>query len=293
MSSAILDIKYPDIAEALYKANNLEEAQALYVSSLRGTHNIFHSQYAAKLEMSRRMLSSSNLKQLEKDFIAFKDHMRVWSKETGIQLYLQRRQKDFLGLNAKIRLFLATGQNLSMINDLLGFRIILKTPYPDNENSIRQCYDVINETMRFFLLNRNCMLMEAEPRNGLEITPQEAEHLGIIVPHKHFLLSGFENNVKDYVLHPKKNGYQGLHTLISTPKGLIFEVQVKTSFMDILADHGSGNHAKYKATKYEDANLGFIDFSKINMPGFRVLPSGEVYDKIGLQKSIDPFNLLY
>ena len=278
----------------MYTSNSLDDARDRYKSLLRSTDSVYCHQYAAKLEQCERMISVPNIKQLEKDFLEFKDHMRVWSNESGIQLYLQRRQKSFLGINAKIRLYLSSGRSLSSINDLLGFRIILKTPYPDNMESIQQCYQVINETVRFFLFEKGCIIMEAEPRNGVEIAPDSARKEGIIIPTQNYIMEGLENNVKDYVMHPKENGYQALHVLISTPTNLIFEVQVKTTFMDILADHGSGDHARYKAMKYdENSNLGQIDFSKIDMPGFRLLQSGEVYDKIGLQKAIDPFNLLF
>lgn len=292
MSSSV-DIEYPSLADALYQAHNLDEARKLYVEMLRSTGNIFHAQYAAKLEQSRRMLSADNLKQLENDFIEFKEHIKSWTKDSKIQVSLFRRQKDFLGLNSKIRLYLAQGKNLSKINDLLGFRIVLKTDCPDSEETIKQCYSVLNETISFFALKMGCMLIEAEPRSGNEISKEEAKELGIVIPTKNLILDGFENNVKDYVAHPKTNGYQSLHFLVSTPTDLIFEVQVRSTHMDILAEYGSGEHDKYKASKYESTDLGDIDFSQINMPGFMALSSGELYDKIGLQTSVDPFNILY
>lgn len=288
-----LDIKYPDISEALYKAHSLDEARTIYVSMLRETGNIYNSQYAAKLENSKIMLSQSNLKQLEKDSISFKEHMRIWSKKSNIQLSILRRQKDFLGLNSKIRLYLQTGKNMSKIHDLLGFRIILKTPSVDNDQSIKHCYDALNETIRFFALERNCMLLEAEPRSGAVISSSEAQKLGLCLPEKSMVLKGFENNVKDYVLEPKKKGYQSLHILVETPSRLIFEVQVRTTAMDIIAENGPASHNLHKEAKYEGVYLGNIDFSKVNMPGFQLLSNGEIYDTIGLQKSIDPFNFLY
>lgn len=294
MSSNGVDITYPPLSKALYLAHDLDEAQQLYVSMLRRTGNIIHSQYAAKLEQARRMLSVSNLKQLEDDFVAFKEHMSVWSQETGIQMLLYRRQKDFLGLNAKIRLYLAEDKHLSQIHDLLGFRIVLRTEYPDTEETVRQCYEALNEVIHFFALSRSCMFLESEPRNGGIISEEEAKKLGIIIPQKTFVIPGFENNVKDYIRFPKSNGYQSLHLLIQTPGELTFEVQVRTTFMDAWSEFSeSCRHKQYKLEKYKNSDLGVIDFSKINMPGFKVLPSGELYDSIGLQTSIDPFNVLH
>ncbi len=302
MSSGV-DIEYPSLAEALYQSHDLEEARQKYVNMLRSTGNIYLSQYAAKLERSRRMLSDPNLKQLEHDFIEFKRHIKEWSQESGIQVSLFRRQKDFLGLNSKIRLYLAQGKNLSKINDLLGFRIVLKTAYPDTQETINQCYEVLNETISFFALKMGCMLIEAEPRSGSEIPKEKAEELGLVIPTQNLILAGFENNVKDYIAHPKEKGYQSLHFLVSTPTDLIFEVQIRSSYMDILAEYGSAEHTGYKTSKYTSTNLGDIDFFKINMPGFKALsiedpytPEKKVtvlYDRIGLQTSVDPFNVLY
>jgi len=291
MSSNSPHIEFPSIAESLYKASSIEEARDLYISELRKTGTLPCLQYAAKLTQCKRMLSIGNLKGLERDFIAFKEHMRIWSKKTGIPLILQRRQKDYLGLNAKIRLFLSTRQSLSKINDLLGFRIILKTPYPDSELSIQHCYQVLNETISFFALKKNCLILEAEPRTGHKISAEKAKKIGIVIPKQDYILEGFKINVKDYVLSPKENGYQSLHILISTPSGIIFEVQIRTSFMDVIAEHGSGKHSMYKKARYQNSDMN-VDYAKIHMPGFMILSTGECYDIIGLQHSVDPFNIL-
>ena len=292
MSSQKLDIPYPDLAEVLYKSKSLDEASQLYKQMLRGTMDIRCSQYAAKLFQIGSTLSTENIKKLEQDFFEYKDHIREWSKKTGIQLSLQRREKDFIGIHAKIRLYLEKGIGLSKINDILGFRIILKTAYPDDMTSIQHCYDVLNETIMFFSLQRQYMLIDAEPRSGTEISSEMVEKYGLTTPKYSMVLNGFENNVKDYVLHPKDNGYQSLHLYISNPLGLVFEIQIRTTYMDIIAEHGSGKHENYKLIKYQGSSLGNIDFSRINMPGFRALPNGEIYDKIGLQTSVDPFNVL-
>jgi hypothetical protein len=63
--------------------------------------------------------------------------------------------------------------------------------------------------------------------------------------------------------------------------------------MDVLAEYGSSEHKQYKSQKYKSTHLGDIDWTKIDMPGFKALPDGKIYDRIGLQQSIDPFNLLY
>ncbi len=55
---------------------------------------------------------------------------------------------------------------------------------------------------------------------------------------------------KDYIKSPKKNGYQSLHTVIILPCNRKIEVQIRTEWMDYIAEHGSASHDKYKQETY-------------------------------------------
>lgn len=289
------NLSFPDIRNALYNGSSFREIRSNYVKSLRESGNIYHSIYANKLEECANMVSLENLNELELEFHDFKEHMRKWAKENHIKIILKRRQKDFLGLNEKIRLFLKTGKSLDKIQDLLGFRIILCTPKTDTSQSVELCYKVLNELITFFALKKHCTFLEAEPtvNTSLENIPN------IFIPKKSMILDGFENNIKDYIIHPKKNGYQSLHMLIKKPNGLIFEVQIRTFAMDLLAEYGSAHHAGHKQSRYqlpEESDylkdIMNIDYKKISLPGFSILDDGSIHDLVGLTTSIDPFNAL-
>ena len=63
--------------------------------------------------------------------------------------------------------------------------------------------------------------------------------------------------LRDWVKHPKSNGYEALHCTLLSPSGIWVEVQIRTRRMDDIAEKGIAAHWTYKQNGYVSENDSF------------------------------------
>lgn len=67
------------------------------------------------------------------------------------------------------------------------------------------------------------------------------------------------DRVRDWVKHPKSNGYEALHCTLMSFSGIWIEVQIRTKRMDDIAEKGIAAHWAYKKDGYGDGNDSEMD----------------------------------
>lgn len=92
------------------------------------------------------------------------------------------------------------------IYDLLAVRIIFTPKKPEEE--LNECFDIYLSL---------CKLYKSHP-----------------------------DRLRDWVSHPKANGYQALHVTLMSTQGEWIEVQIRSERMNDVAEHGFAAHWKYK-----------------------------------------------
>lgn len=279
---------FPSLENAIYSSRTIKKAWENYIAELRSDEsNLLFCMYANKLQELELMRNPRNLKKLNRDFKKFKRKLKPWIKENGINIEFRRRQKDFVGLNQKIRHYINSTTPLSKVNDFLGFRIIISSSKDENCN-IGFCYQLLQKIIEFFVIEKHCIILEAEPRMDTEFDPKV--HPEVIIPIKAQINPKLTWMIKDYIFHPKQNGYQSLHVIFKNPRNMqIFEIQIRTKKMDLRAEGGIAEHGVYKRMRYLGEEIS-IDPSSVKMRGFKVNRDGNIHDTVGLISSIDPFS---
>ncbi len=264
----------------LYESSTIPEALKKYEVSLRKSKDIEDILHANKLEEYRNVIVDKKfLSTIRKIFN--RTYSMIEKNYPNLKFYLEGRRKAAISTEKKNILYLSKNKSLDDFRDLLAFRIIL---FGDDHSMelIETAYSLMKNLIDFMILQG---FTPCEATEVFETEGFSNEDLNILVPDHSFLEENYKHLVKDYIVHPKKNGYQSLHVAFRDVSGKCFEVQIRTLAMHMLAESSdSAGHDFYKQKRYSDADIVF-DRTQIHMEGYGVM-SEHVFDFIGLESGL-------
>jgi len=88
---------------------------------------------------------------------------------------------------------------------------------------------------------------------ALRIIVNDVEDCYLVLSILHDMYQPMFERIKDYISHPKQNGYQSLHTTVITPQGQNVEFQIRTQAMHDYAERGLAASFYFNEQKLTDA----------------------------------------
>lgn len=87
---------------------------------------------------------------------------------------------------------------------------------------------------------------------ALRIITNDVSSCYLVLGLLHQMYVPMTGRIKDYIARPKHNGYQSLHTTVTTPEGQIVEFQIRTKQMHEYAERGLAASFHYNEQKLSD-----------------------------------------
>lgn len=273
------------LPEFIYQGNSVPEIIRLYNSELLKGDSFQDISHAMALKAYHAQITDRKfLTLLRRDYEGL--------CQTIIKLFPQLkfsmggRCKSLISTEEKLCKLLSEKQSLDLFRDSYAFRIVL---FGDEANSlqlINNCYEIMNLVIRYYV-SKGYILCEEDP---VVDTMDHSSPLyqELLIPKKSGISDTYLYGVKDYIIHPKANGYQSLHCVFRTSTGYCFEIQVRTFGMHTYAVDGRAEHSKYKNAKYRKRIT--IDRDRVHIPGYGISSNGNVMDLIGLEQPLIIFH---
>lgn len=114
----------------------------------------------------------------------------------------------------------------------------------------KHIHSIYNKMMR-----KKVPLDEIYDATAVRIMVDTTEQCYQVLSLVHHLWTPICKEFDDFIIHPKPNGYQSLHTAVVGPENRIFEVQIRTFDMHQRAEMGVAAHWKYKEGVTPDAEF--------------------------------------
>lgn len=150
------------------------------------------------------------------------------------------------------------------------------------ENIVHQCYGRPKHIYSIWkkMQSKNLNIDELYDLLAMRVIVDNLVDCYAVLSIVHNLWQNLPTEFDDYIVNPKENGYQSLHTVIVEPGGNRIEVQIRTQAMHDYAELGFAAHWSYKEGGKQSASMekSISVLRKLLDPKEAVLPSPDAAD---------------
>ncbi len=236
-----------------YRKILLSMCNDAYVIFLKLCDRLHNMRTLGSMKDTKKLIIASETSYL---YIPLAHRLGLYSIKTELEELVMRytNPEKYAEIEAKIAATAGTGEQLQeclvepvrRMLDEAGYQYSLKT----RVKSVYSCWKKIE--------NKHVAFEEIYDLYAMRIVlkgiPREHEREECFKIYA--MISGaFEPNPKrfrDWITHPKNNGYESLQTTVMTPIGRWVEVQIRTERMDTIAEKGMAAHFLYKEAHPEE-----------------------------------------
>ena len=236
-----------------YRKILLSMCNDAYVIFLKLCDRLHNMRTLDSMKDTKKLIIASETSYL---YIPLAHRLGLYSIKTELEELVMRytNPEKYAEIEAKIAATAGTGEQLQeclvepvrRMLDEAGYQYSLKT----RVKSVYSCWKKIE--------NKHVAFEEIYDLYAMRIVlkgiPREHEREECFKIYA--MISGaFEPNPKrfrDWITHPKNNGYESLQTTVMTPSGRWVEVQIRTERMDTIAEKGMAAHFLYKEAHPEE-----------------------------------------
>jgi len=236
-----------------YRKILLSMCNDAYVIFLKLCDRLHNMRTLGSMKDTKKLIIASETSYL---YIPLAHRLGLYTIKTELEELVMRytNPEKYAEIEAKIAATVGTGEKLrgciyepvKKMLDAAGYQYTLKT----RVKSVYSCWKKIeNKHVAFeeiYDLYAMRIILKGIPRE------HEKEECFKV----YAMISGtFDPNPKrfrDWITHPKNNGYESLQTTVMTPIGQWVEVQIRTERMDTIAEKGMAAHFLYKEAHPEE-----------------------------------------
>ena len=264
--------------DAIYSANTVHELLELFSKKIPQN---FGAEDFLILQMASQLYESAQIRKVAKQYMDMQSAITtecfklITEKHPTLRFCVSQRFKS-----AKSELYKRceriSEEQSPEIKDLVACRIIILEE--ENQETLKHEYEIVQDTMEHFSVLNSApkfpLLLNLSIPDKL-VTPSgfsPEEHPNIIIPDETTVNHALCRLGKDYIVNPKKHGYQAFHSSYelvcknNTSQRIFSEIQVTT-----ISQHNyePANHEHYKKKRNEKWDKVFsFDKSKVHISGY-------------------------